>query len=328
MQLKERPSTPVGGPFVACLLPSCECFDLDFEREIAEIVEQLERASFDEAELWRLVNGEGPEYDPAPEVKAIETGPSCPVQGQRVEAETIVTSLPPTFAVLTSTPLHSTLSTNTHPAPSPIEAPKNLQEHIAHWRSTYKPRQRKSPRAIFDRPALKPWKRLTTTDKLKRCLQVLWEQGECSDMTLKVDRKLMKAAWKNKRGPLDHFYRRLSLELPKAFGHPVDFFIAGELSQKGDFHMHGVIGLGEDDYARAKQAFWKACGKWDTGARQNQFKLRPMPDYGWIGYMLKENPGFEGTREGIVRSLKQKAMSEHNRIVALGKIKCNHCGDQ
>ncbi len=61
--------------------------------------------------------------------------------------------------------------------------------------------------------AAKPWKRLIRLDALKCSMADLAARGAWADITLGVDRALMAAASKHKRGPVDYFYRRIRRRL-------------------------------------------------------------------------------------------------------------------
>lgn len=92
----------------------------------------------------------------------------------------------------------------------------------------------------------------------------------------------------------------------------VDFVVVGEFSRAGLFHLHGVFDLAPEEYEDAKAAFRLACGKWSVESRNRQFKLRPMPDQGWLGYMIKDTTGLKKNLPSVTRNLGRLAMHEHS----------------
>lgn len=171
-------------------------------------------------------------------------------------------------------------------------------------------------RDIFLPVPNKPWKRLSPTEKAKRYIQALYELDTCVDVTFRIDRKLLQRAKSKGRSELDYFRRRIHKDVSRALGKDAEFFLVGEYSRKGEFHLHGIFSLRQDEYERAKKAFWKALGKYDVEARNKQFKIRANPDFGWLGYILKDSLCQQSTRTSGLLKMAQQLHDDQRSLSA------------
>lgn len=90
-----------------------------------------------------------------------------------------------------------------------------------------------------------------------------------------------------------YLQKRIASELRKNFELPVNFWFVLEraldpVSGNRHLHLHGEVVVSAADAPKARYAFRRAAGEWEV-ARQHQADTRPLPDEGWVGYVLKDS---------------------------------------
>lgn len=133
------------------------------------------------------------------------------------------------------------------------------------------------------KPAL--WR--DTTDRLRVIFygRALEAMGECRAFTLNLSPTISATALADPHGFLNHVRRRVARSLDKELGRKVNFFFVVETTPKGRPHLHGVIGINDNECSYAARALRQAAGKWEGTCRQRQLDVKLIWNSdGWAEY--------------------------------------------
>lgn len=109
--------------------------------------------------------------------------------------------------------------------------------------------------------------------------------------------------------PANWLRDRIKRRLEQALGRPVDFYLVIEdiTDQGRRLHVHGAMGVNDNEVARARLALRRAGGEWKE-MRQHQAETKPDPDDGWPAYCAK----FRGIHGRYVGNLLRRYGGRHH----------------
>ncbi|MCC6736511.1 MAG: hypothetical protein IT534_10360 [Bauldia sp.] len=137
----------------------------------------------------------------------------------------------------------------------------------------------------YRRPA--SWVDVSDPLRLLCYFEALRSKGTVFAFSLRL-RHDIEALARSQPVPIHWLQRRVAHHLKVQLGRTVDFFFVLEEAddQSRALHLHGVLGVTDNEIARARKALRTAAGEW-AEARQHQCQTTPNPDAGWITYLSK-----------------------------------------
>ncbi len=181
---------------------------------------------------------------------------------------------------------------------------------------------------------LPPWERLDKERKARVYQYLLDRLGESHPFTLNFDHALIARAWKTKKTPSTWINERITHALrpiEEKIGSRIPFWFHLEVSRNDVYHVHGVLGIGDDLRREVEAALRRVAGGFSRGAGRYFVHIGDFdPDkqyggfhgsLGWAAYAVKDLP--RTVRRGDVgaplvcrRELNQRAHKLYNVLRA------------
>lgn len=143
---------------------------------------------------------------------------------------------------------------------------------------------RRSGDKRFRPEGLVAWPALNSRTKQARRLEAMKAAGQCFAITLLLSPAKIARAEREER-PLEWLAARISTALKKGLGRPVDIILFDQHNKAEKLHLHGVIGISEEEKPHVTQLLRKSLGVFKDIDTQIRFEERD-PDEGWLGYIL------------------------------------------